>query len=132
MKHSLGAALWGLEQVVRSALTTASANPAMQPQTLCAGVLAACVGRGGVPLGAAPQAPAAAVSAGWRQKRSFTPQKVSLCGAPPVLLPLAPPCWDLIYLFRAVSQISLLGDSGINSISSRLVKQDVIFPRSQP
>jgi len=37
----------------------------------------------------------------------------------------------LFIYFQAVSQISLLGDSGINSISARLTKQDVVFPRSQ-
>jgi len=37
----------------------------------------------------------------------------------------------LFISFWAVSQISLLGGSGINSINARPMKQNVNFPRSQ-
>lgn len=68
-----------------------------------------------------------------RQKYGFMAQKVNDASLSRsrclLLLPRCLCCF--IYLFVAVSQISLLGDSGINSINARLMKQNVNFPRSQ-
>lgn len=87
---------------------------------------------GGGPRGPGPRVQGAAVSDDLRQKYCFMPRKVNYASFTHFCLLLLPPSSLLLllylFIFGAVSQISLLGDSGINSINARLMKQNVIFP----